>query len=98
MYTFNVWETQDENSWFSCIPGKNGFLPIDSPLCRLPDEYNIINDILDNMKINKSNGELGYLDNIILPEETRGIVYKYLCSLKNKKHYFPNKKHGNIQL
>ena len=42
--------------------------------------------------------ELGYLDNIILPEETRGIVYKYLCSLKNKKHYFPNKKHGNIQL
>lgn len=62
MYIFNVWETQDENSWFSCIPGKNGFLPIDSPLCRLPDEYNIINDILDNMKINKSNGELGYLD------------------------------------
>ncbi len=42
--------------------------------------------------------ELGYLDNIILPEETRGIVYKYLCSLKNKKHYFPKRKHGNIQL
>ena len=69
MYTFNVWETQDENSWFSCIPGKNGFLPIDSPLCRLPDEYNIINDILDNMKINKSNDELGYLDKGCLGEK-----------------------------
>ncbi|MDC0255926.1 acyl-CoA carboxylase subunit beta [Bacteriovoracales bacterium] len=42
--------------------------------------------------------ELGYLDNIIFPEETREIVYKYFCSLEHKRHYLPKRKHGNIQL
>ena len=58
---FKVWESQYPESWFSCKPGKNGFLPIYNPLSRLPEEYNIINNILDEMKITQKNNEGGYL-------------------------------------
>ena len=37
---FNKWKSKDNISWFSCRPGENGFLPIGSPLAKLPDEYN----------------------------------------------------------
>jgi indoleamine 2,3-dioxygenase len=55
------WESKYENSWFSCIPGKNGFLPVQEPLFRLPERYSIINKILDDMKINRADGTKGYL-------------------------------------
>jgi len=42
--------------------------------------------------------ELGYIDSVILPEETRQRVYEYLLALKNKRLELPKKKHGNIQL
>jgi len=42
--------------------------------------------------------ELGYVDEIIYPEETRVKIIKYLRSLANKKVYRPKRKHGNIQL
>jgi len=42
--------------------------------------------------------ELGYIDAIILPEETRKRVYEYLKVLQDKKVELPKKKHGNIQL
>lgn len=42
--------------------------------------------------------ELGYVDSIILPEETRKRIFEYLTVLKNKKIELPKKKHGNIQL
>ncbi|MEK6623603.1 MAG: carboxyl transferase domain-containing protein, partial [Bdellovibrionota bacterium] len=42
--------------------------------------------------------ELGYLDSVILPEETRRRLYQYLIVLKNKKVELPRRKHGNIQL
>ncbi|MBT3983525.1 MAG: acyl-CoA carboxylase subunit beta [Bacteriovoracaceae bacterium] len=42
--------------------------------------------------------ELGYIDEIILPENTRAKVYQYLNFLKNKKVQRPKRKHGNIQL
>jgi acetyl-CoA carboxylase carboxyltransferase component len=42
--------------------------------------------------------ELGFMDAIILPEETRKRVYEYLVALKNKKQEKPKRKHGNIQL
>lgn len=61
MSKFEKWETKNKDSWFSCVPGKNGFLPVDQPLYRLPEQYNIINEILNNMKINKSDGTHGYL-------------------------------------
>lgn len=42
--------------------------------------------------------ELGYLDAIIFPEETRARLYDYLTVLKDKKLELPKRKHGNIQL
>jgi propionyl-CoA carboxylase beta chain len=42
--------------------------------------------------------ELGYVDSIILPEETRKRIFEYFTVLKNKKIELPKKKHGNIQL
>jgi propionyl-CoA carboxylase beta chain len=42
--------------------------------------------------------ELGFMDAVILPEETRKRVYEYLIALKNKKQEKPKRKHGNIQL
>lgn len=42
--------------------------------------------------------ELGYIDEIILPEETRSKLHTYLEALKNKKVTRPSRKHGNIPL
>ena len=42
--------------------------------------------------------ELGYLDAVILPEETRVRLFEYLSVLKDKKIEKPMRKHGNIQL
>ena len=42
--------------------------------------------------------ELGYVDAVILPEETRQRIYEYLVVLQNKKVERPRRKHGNIQL
>jgi len=42
--------------------------------------------------------EVGYVDSVILPEETRARVFEYLTVLKDKKVELPQRKHGNIQL
>ena len=42
--------------------------------------------------------ELGYVDAVIFPEETRKRIYEYLTVLKDKKLERPPRKHGNIQL
>ncbi|MBL7664242.1 MAG: acyl-CoA carboxylase subunit beta [Bacteriovoracaceae bacterium] len=42
--------------------------------------------------------ELGYVDEVILPEQTRERLYKYLVSLKNKSKSRTTRKHGNIPL
>ncbi len=42
--------------------------------------------------------EVGYVDSVILPEETRKSIYEYFCVLKDKKVSLPPRKHGNIQL
>lgn len=42
--------------------------------------------------------ELGYIDEVILPEETREKMIKYLNVLKNKQVDRPKRKHGNIPL
>lgn len=55
------WETKYKDSWFSCVPGKNGFLPVEQPLYRLPKKYDKINEILNNMKFTQPNGKNGYL-------------------------------------
>ena len=42
--------------------------------------------------------ELGYVDDIIFPEDTRVKLYNYLEMLKDKKIERADRKHGNIQL
>jgi propionyl-CoA carboxylase beta chain len=42
--------------------------------------------------------ELGYVDEVILPEQTREKLVTYFKMLKNKKVQTPNRKHGNIPL
>ena len=61
METFHTWKSEYPESWFSCIPGKNGFLPIEQPLDKLPEEYDIVNRLLDNMKLTQKSGEQGFL-------------------------------------
>ena len=43
-------------------------------------------------------GERGYIDNVILPHETRAEVARSLRILRNKRETHPAKKHGNIPL
>lgn len=42
--------------------------------------------------------ELGYIDEVIFPKDTRPKLIKALEMLKNKREYSPPKKHGNIPL
>ncbi len=42
--------------------------------------------------------ELGYIDSIIFPENTRPRLIKALMMLKNKKDSIPERRHGNIPL
>lgn len=42
--------------------------------------------------------ELGYLDEVIYPEDTRKRLYQYLKALENKEVARPDRKHGNIPL
>ena len=42
--------------------------------------------------------ELGYIDEIIMPEETRPKLIYALKSLLRKRHFRPEKKHGNVPL
>ncbi len=42
--------------------------------------------------------ELGYIDQIIFPENTRPRLIKALMMLKNKRDSIPERKHGNIPL
>ena len=41
---------------------------------------------------------LGYVDDVILPSETRGRVFEALTALEGKTFSSPKKKHGNIPL
>ena len=42
--------------------------------------------------------ELGYIDEVIRPEETRAKIIRSLEMLQNKRDQNPPKKHGNIPL
>ena len=59
---------------------------------KLVDEYN---DKFANPYIA---AELGYLDDIIEPKETRPKIIAALESLENKRQSLPPKKHGNLPL
>jgi propionyl-CoA carboxylase beta subunit len=42
--------------------------------------------------------ELGYIDEIILPSQTRGKLIRALDALKNKRTFRPVRRHGNVPL
>lgn len=42
--------------------------------------------------------EVGYIDHVIIPEETRPMLIRALMMLKNKKTSIPERRHGNIPL
>ncbi|MBI4801734.1 MAG: acyl-CoA carboxylase subunit beta [Elusimicrobia bacterium] len=42
--------------------------------------------------------ELGYIDEVITPEETRHRVYQFFAALQGKKKAGPERRHGNIPL
>ena len=42
--------------------------------------------------------ELGYIDEIILPQQTRSKVIRALTALKNKRTFRPERRHGNVPL
>ena len=42
--------------------------------------------------------ELGYVDEVILPEDTRRILITSLKALEGKRERGPSRKHGNIPL
>ena len=42
--------------------------------------------------------ELGYIDDVIDPQDTRPLIIRALEMLKNKSDQSPPKKHGNIPL
>jgi propionyl-CoA carboxylase beta chain len=67
------------------------------------DEFNKKKaDLVENYENNFANpyraAELGYLDEVINPEETRKRLHQYLKALENKVKASPDRKHGNIPL
>ena len=61
-----------------------------------------LKELLDNYKKEFQNpyraAELGYIDEVILPEDIRPRISQALIMLKNKRDSIPQKKHGNIPL
>jgi len=59
-------------------------------------------ELIENYRTKFANpwkaAELGYIDEVILPEDTRPRIIQALNMLKNKKDTNPPKKHGNIPL
>lgn len=59
-------------------------------------------ELVSNYEENFNNpyraAEVGFIDAIILPEETRVRLHEYLSVLKDKQVERPSRKHGNIQL
>lgn len=58
----------------------------------------LIDDYRDKFANPYIAAEMGYVDTVILPEETRKHIIQSLDMLKNKRQTNPHKKHGNIPL
>ena len=53
-------KTEYSDGFFNCS-GKHGFLPISEPLKKLPDDFEVLQMILDNMSIHQPDGTIGTL-------------------------------------
>ncbi len=58
----------------------------------------LVKDYEENFANPYRAAEVGFIDSVILPEETRRRLYEYFRVLKDKKVELPQRKHGNIQL
>jgi propionyl-CoA carboxylase beta chain len=71
-------------------------------LGKSPDPARTREELVENYRRNFANpfkaSELGYLDAVIYPEDTRPMLIRSLEMLKNKRDQNPPKKHGNIPL
>ncbi|EPX57833.1 Acetyl-coenzyme A carboxyl transferase alpha chain [Cystobacter fuscus DSM 2262] len=71
-------------------------------LKRAPDanaeRTRLVNDYREKFANPFKAAELGYIDEVIRPEETRAKVIRALEMLKNKRQENPPRKHGNIPL
>jgi propionyl-CoA carboxylase beta chain len=58
----------------------------------------LIDDYRNNFASPFKAAELGYIDQIIFPENTRPRLIKALQMLEQKKESIPERRHGNIPL
>lgn len=58
----------------------------------------LVEDYRNNFASPFKAAELGYIDQIIFPENTRPRLIKALMMLKNKKETIPERRHGNVPL
>jgi acetyl-CoA carboxylase carboxyltransferase component len=58
----------------------------------------LVKEYRDNFASPFKAAELGYIDQIIFPENTRPKLIKALMMLKNKRDSLPERRHGNIPL
>lgn len=62
------------------------------------EKERLVNDYREKFANPYKAAELGYIDEVILPEQTRGKLIRALEMLKTKRQSLPPKKHGNIPL
>jgi len=71
-------------------------------LAAAEDKQKTYNDLVANYRATFASpykaAELGYIDEIILPEQTRPKLIAALKSLQGKRHFRPAKRHGNVPL
>ena len=65
---------------------------------RLDEASGVLNTVLKHRFHPGAAAELGYVDRVIVPEETRRILIRSLATLKGKRERGPSRKHGNIPL
>jgi indoleamine 2,3-dioxygenase len=83
---FQKWKSHYPDSWFSVSPGENGFLPIDVPLKKLPQDYCVLEEILENMKILQKDGSKGYIATCTLKDHVNEKLPNYLSTIKNESN------------
>ena len=77
------------------IIGKKEIEKAENPTVRKEELLDAYNEKFMNPYIA---AEHGYIDEVILPEETREKIVSAFRMLATKKQHLPNKKHGNIPL
>jgi propionyl-CoA carboxylase beta chain len=77
---------------------KNELEKIDDEAARAKARARFVDDYKERFANPYKAAELGYIDDIIRPRQTRQTIISALHTLKNKRQTNPPKKHGNIPL